>query len=479
MGYNVIWDSTKFDKECTVSFSDLRFIFYVLPAFVLLHTLVPSKARNALLFFGSLAVYAWGAGPEAAGILLGATVVNYLFGRWMANEDRVMRRAFLVLALFLDFAALFFFKYFYALLESLEPYTGRDFSFLHVAMPLGVSFYLFQMTAYLIDVCRGTVEPETNFLDFGAFVAAFPQLTMGPILRYGDLRAALKERRPGREDVEQGFQLFAIGLAFKVLLADQFSYLWVVLERIGFDYISTPLAWLGAVGYSLQLYFDFHGYSLMATGLGRMLALPVARNFDEPYLSRSVSGFYRRWHMTLGAWFRDYLYIPLGGSRHGTARTILSLAAVWLLTGLWHGPTLNYLIWGGVLFAFIALERLLLRRAFGKLRVLPHLYLLFVIVQTWVVFHIDNLADLAAYFRRLYPFFGNAAAINYGDFTKYFSSYWWLFAIGILLCLPWPRRFYERFRGNALVWIPLFALFWLSVHFLATGSGNAFLYSRF
>jgi alginate O-acetyltransferase complex protein AlgI len=183
--------------------------------------------------------------------------------------------------------------------------------------------------------------------------------------------------------------------------------------------------------------------------------------------------------MTLGSWFRDYLYIPLGGSRNGTARTLLSLAVVWLLTGLWHGPTLNYLLWGGVLFVFIALEKLFLRRAFGRLHVLPHLYLLFVIVQTWIIFRVDRLADLLAYFRRLYPFFGDAESINYGDFLKYFRSYWWLFAIGVFLCLPWPRRWYERCRGNALVWIPLFALFWASIYFLSTGSGSAFLYFRF
>ncbi len=458
---------------------------------MLLHTIAPSRARNALLFLGSLGVYAYGAGldgsgaysPEAgltaAGILLGATVINYLFARWMSQEEPSLRREFLFLALFLDFGALFFCKYLPSVLSALRPVLHEDYSFLRIALPLGISFYTFQMTAYLIDVYRGTQEAETNFWDFGAFVTAFPQLTMGPILRYGDLREALKSRRPGREDIEQGFQLFVIGLAFKVLLADQLAYLWVVLERIGFDYISTPLAWLGAVGYSLQLYFDFHGYSLMATGLGRMLALPVARNFDEPYLSRSISDFYRRWHITLGTWFRDYLYIPLGGSRRGMSRTILSLALVWLLTGLWHGPTLNYLIWGGVLFVFIALEKLFLRRVFGKLHVLPHLYLLAVIVQTWVIFRVDNLGDLAAYFRRLYPFFGNSAAINHGDFLKYFSSYWWLFAVGVFFCLPWPRRWYERHRGNALVWVPLFALFWVSVYFLSTGSGSAFLYFRF
>jgi len=460
-----------------VSFSDLRFIFYILPPFVLLHTLCPPKARNALLFFGSLGVYALGAGPVAAAVLFGVTVVNYLAGRWIQSAPST-RRIALGLGLGLDFGALFVFKYLAAALALLGTANADD-PILRVALPLGISFYVFQAAAYLIDVCRGTAEAEEDFLDFGAFLAAYPQLTMGPILRYGDLRAALKERKPCRVDIEQGFQLFAVGLSYKVLLADQLAYLWVVLERIGFDYISTPLAWLGAVGYSLQLYFDFQGYSLMAIGLGRMLALPVARNFDEPYLSRSVSEFYRRWHMTLGRWFRDYLYIPLGGSRNGTARTLLALAVVWFLTGLWHGPTLNYLLWGGVLFVLIALEKLFLRRAFGSLRVLPHLYLLFVIVQTWVIFRVEDLAGIAAYFRRLYPFFGSSEAINHGDFVKYFSSYWWLFAIAIFFCLPWPRRWYERWRDNALVWIPLFALFWTSIFFLSTGTGSAFLYFRF
>ena len=462
-----------------MSFSDLRFIFYVLPVFVLLHTLAPAKFRNALLFLASLGIYAFGAGPVPAAILFGTTLVNYLLALWLARAGTAGRKAILAFSLLLDFGALFYFKYFPKLFQALSFFFSGALTLPQIALPLGVSFYLFQLTSYLIDVSRGTIDPERSFIDFGAYIFAFPQLTMGPILRYGNLREALKSRKPRRVDIEQGFQLFAIGLSFKVLIADQLSYLWVVLERIGFRYISTPLAWLGAVGYSLQLYFDFHGYSLMATGLGEMLALPIPRNFDEPYLSRTVSEFYRRWHITLGAWFRDYLYIPLGGNRHGTARTLLSLAIVWLFTGLWHGSTLNFLIWGEFLFFFIALERIFLRRAFQKLRVLPHLYLLFVIVQSWVIFRITDLTELLAYFSRLFPFFGEAPSINQGDFIKYFSSYWWLFAIGIGLCLPWPRRCYERFRGNILVWIPLFSVFWLSVYFLATGSGNAFLYFRF
>ena len=458
-----------------MSFSDLKFIFYFLPAFVLLHTLMPARARNVLLLLGSLGVYAYGAGLIPTAVLCGVILLNYIFARAMEGELPDLRRAILGLGLFLNLVFLIYFKYLAAFLS----FVSRQGSFPQIALPLGVSFYLFQLSAYLIDVCRNDIPAEHNLVDFGAYIAAFPQLTMGPILRYGALRKAIKSRKPNRVDLEQGFQLFVIGLSFKVLLADQLASLWAILERIGFDYISTPLAWFGAVGYSMQLYFDFQGYSLMAMGLGRMLALPIARNFDEPYSSRTVSEFYRRWHITLGTWFRDYLYIPLGGSRHGTARTLLSLAVVWLLTGIWHGPTLNYLIWGGMLFVCIATERLFLRHFFKRLHILPHLYLLFVIVQSWVVFRITDLRALAAYFKRLYPFFGADAAINAGDFLKQLSSFWWLFAIGFLFCLPWPRRFYERFRGNALVWIPLFALFWLSVYFLSTGTGSDFLYFRF
>lgn len=458
-----------------MSFSDLRFLFYFLPAFILLHTVAPAKLRNILLFFGSLGIYFWGAGWRAAAILFAAILLNYLFGLGLEAAWGRLRRLLYVFSLLVDLGILVYFKY----SAALSGVFASGAALRSAALPLGVSFYMFQLAAYLIDVRHDIVSAEHSFVDFGAYVAAFPQLTMGPILRYGDLRGALKARRPSLSELEQGFQLFVVGLSFKVLLADQLAYLWSALERIGFDYISTPLAWLGAVGYSLQLYFDFFGYSLMAVGLGRMLALPIPRNFDEPYLSRSVSEFYRRWHITLGAWFRDYLYIPLGGSRHGTVRTIFALAAVWFLTGLWHGSTPNYFIWSAALFVCIALERLFLRRVFAKTRALPHIYLLFVIVQTWVVFRITDLADLAAYFRRLYPFFGNDAAINYGDFFKYFSSYWWLFVIGIVCCLPQPRRFYESHRGSPVIWLPLFVLFWLSIYFLATGSGSAFLYFRF
>ena len=270
-----------------------------------------------------------------------------------------------------------------------------------------------------------------------------------------------------------------MGLGCKVILADQLASLWTALERIGFAYLSAPLAWFGAVGYSLQLYYDFAGYSLMAMGLARMLGFVIPRNFDLPYCSRSISEFWRRWHITLGIWFRDYLYIPLGGSRNGKRRLFLSLFVVWTLTGLWHGAAWNFVLWGLVLFVFIALEKFCIGGFLERHRFLSRLYFLFLIPQTWVVFRISDLGELGDYFSRLYPFLSSGESVFAGDLLRQLKSYWWLFALGILLATPWPRRFYEKYRATPLVWLPLFAVFWLCLYLIATGTGNPFLYARF
>ena len=242
---------------------------------------------------------------------------------------------------------------------------------------------------------------------------------------------------------------------------------------------AAPLAWFGAVGYSLQLYYDFAGYSLMAMGLARMLGFVIPRNFDLPYCSRSISEFWRRWHITLGIWFRDYLYIPLGGSRNGKRRLLLSLFVVWTLTGLWHGAAWNFVLWGLVLFVFIALEKFCIGSFLERHRFLSRLYFLFLIPQTWVVFRISDLGELGDYFSRLYPFLSSGESVFAGDLLRQLKSYWWLFALGILLATPWPRRFYEKYRATPLVWLPLFAVFWLCLYLIATGTGNPFLYARF
>ena len=461
-----------------MSFSDLTFLFYFLPLFFAVYYIVPFRFKNTVLVLGSAAFYFLGAGVRDC-VLLGASIVlHYALARGMEGRTVRARRALLVFGLCVDLFGLVYFKYAAFLLENLGKLTGTAFSLVELALPLGISFYLFQSVGYLIDVSRGR-PAEKSFVDFSAFVLAFPQLTMGPILRYDEWRGALKSRTIAREDIFLGFECFAVGLCFKVLLADQLAPLWASLERIGYGYLSTPLAWLGAVSYSLQLYFDFSGYSLMAMGLGQMLGLPVPRNFDLPYLSRSVSEFYRRWHITLGTWFRDYVYIPLGGSRNGKARTVLSLTVVWVFTGLWHGASWNFVLWGVMLLAFILLEKFCIGGFLKEHKFLSHLYLLFVIPQTWVVFRITRLSDIVAYFSRLFPFFGTHSAVSVQDALKLLSSYWWLLLLSVLFCLPQPRRFFERHRGTLLIDLPLFALFWVCVYFIATSTGNAFLYSRF
>ena len=461
-----------------MSFSDLTFLFYFLPLFFAVYYLVPFRCKNAVLVLGSAAFYFLGAGARDA-LLLGASILfHFCLARAMDGKAVRARKALLLFGLCADLFGLVYFKYAAFILENLGKLTGQTFSLVQLALPLGVSFYLFQSAGYLIDVYRGA-RAERNPVDFSAFVLAFPQLTMGPILRYDEWRGALKERMIARGDVLLGFECFAVGLCFKVLLADQLAPLWASLERIGYGYLSTPLAWLGAASYSLQLYFDFSGYSLMAMGLGQMLGLRVPRNFDLPYTARSVSEFYRRWHITLGTWFRDYLYIPLGGSRRGKARTALALTVVWVFTGLWHGASWNFVLWGVMLLAFILLEKFCIGGFLRKHRLLSHLYLLFVIPQTWVVFRITKLSDIGAYFSRLFPFFGTHSAVSAQDALKLLSSCWWLLLLSVLFCLPQPRRFYEKHRGTLLIDLPLFVLFWVCVYFIATSSGNAFLYSRF
>lgn len=396
----------------------------------------------------------------------------------MAGRGRTLRRALLAAALVADLLCLVYFKYAAFFLENWNALTGQALSLPRVALPLGVSFYLFQSMGYLIDVYRGG-DPERNLIDYAAFTLAFPQLTMGPILRWRDWRAPLKGRTIGRQDVLVGLEYFIVGLGCKVLLADQLAALWAAMERIGYEYLSTPLAWLGAVSYSLQLYLDFSGYSLMAMGLGQMLGLPVPRNFDLPYTARSVSEFYRRWHITLGTWFRDYLYIPLGGSRRGKARTALALTVVWLCTGLWHGASWNFVLWGAALLGFILLEKFCIGGFLKRHRVLSHVYLLAVIPLTWVIFRITDLRDLGSYFSRLFPFFGTPGAVSAQDAAKQLAAYWWILLASILLCLPQPRRFFEKYRERVWMQALLFLLFWVCVYFIATSSGSAFLYSRF
>ena len=469
-----------------MSFSTLPFLFYFLPAFLAVYYIVPARFRNAVLALGSLLFYWLGAGTGALLVLVALILVNFAAGRLIEDAHGDERRAWLILALACDVGSLFYFKYMGWFLENLGRLTNTDFSFFRVALPLGVSFYVFQSIAYVADVYRGDAEAERSLLDYAAFQAMFPQLVMGPILRLRDVSAELHTKRPfSRAAVESGFSLFVVGLGCKVILADQLASLWTALERIGFAYLSAPLAWFGAVGYSLQLYYDFAGYSLMAMGLARMLGFVIPRNFDLPYCSRSISEFWRRWHITLGTWFRDYLYIPLGGSRNGKRRLLLSLFVVWTLTGLWHGAAWNFVLWGLFFAVFLTAEKLWYGRALAKTRVFKHIYVLLLVVVSFVLFDANSVGEAAAAIGGL---FGAAGVSAIDPISRYYlRSFAVVFLIGIVGATPLPKRAVEQLgstRAGAMVVdvlepLVLVSVLAVSTGYLVDGSFNPFLYFRF
>lgn len=348
-------------------------------------------------------------------------------------------------------------------------------------IPVGISFYTFQMIAYQADVYRNHTPRVRSLCRFGTYLFFFPKILEGPITRYDEMLPELCNPVCRAENLEEGFRMFILGLAYKALLADKLAGLWRQLSVIGYDSVSTPLAWLGMATYSVQLYFDFQGYSLMAVGIGRMFGFRLPQNFRSPYCSTSVSDFYRRWHITLGHWFRDYVYIPMGGSRAGTARTILNLFAVWLLTGLWHGMRWNFVLWGMSLFVLIAAEKLFLRKYLDRFPVLGHLYLLFFIPLTWMLFANTNLGDLVTYFARLFPVVptgGNVYGSDWMEVGRRYAPY--LLAGGALL-LPWPEEFLldREQKHRFITGIVLTAAFWASIYSIRHSANNPFMYLQF
>ena len=447
-------------------FSNWQFLGVFLPVFLIAFYLVPGRYRNALLFLGSLVFYAAG-GVLATVLLIILTVVNYLAGSalWESGEKKKLRAI-----VFLDAGVLVVCK----VLALLSQEQKTAFSF---ALPVGLSFYLFKMISYQADLFRGEIRSKPTFVQAAAYFTMFPQVTQGPIMRYRDgFAGKLSRRRVTPALFEDGLILLTIGFAMKVLLADRIGILWNEISKIGYESISTPLAWMGAYGYSFQLFYDFWGYSLMAAGIGMMLGFPFVENFAHPYAAGSIGEFYRRWHATLGRWFRDYIYIPLGGSRRGTARTIFNLLIVWALTGFWHGGTLNYVVWGLVLGLFIVSEKYLLSRNEGLLRILGRIHVLIVIPLTWVIFAIPKMGDIGTYFTRLFPFFGSGEAVNSGDFLKYLGIYWPFFAVSAALCVPAVFKAVIRCRRKPWMTALLTVLFWVSMYYSIHSAGNRFMY---
>ena len=458
-------------------FSSLVFLFTFLPITLLVYYLVPRKVKNVVLLIASLIFYAWGE-PVYIFLMLISILFNYFCGMDIAlKAGRKSQVRSLIFTIVVNLFILGFFKYYGFIVTNLNAILPFYIPYRKLELPIGISFYTFQTLSYIIDVYRGNVDVQVNLIDFGTYVTMFPQLIAGPIVQYADVERQLRERKESLTKFGYGAWFFVMGLAKKVLLANTIGSIYENIAAM--DGMSVVTAWLGCLAYTFQIYFDFSGYSDMAVGLGKMFGFEFMQNFNYPYISKSVTEFWRRWHISLGSWFREYVYIPLGGNRVTVPRHLLNLLIVWFLTGLWHGASWNFVLWGVMLLAFILLEKFCIGGFLKEHKFLSHLYLLFVIPQTWVVFRITRLSDIVAYFSRLFPFFGTHSAVSAQDALKLLSSYWWLLLLAVFFCLPQPRRFYEKHRGSLLVQLPLFLLFWVCVYFIATSSGNAFLYSRF
>ena len=443
-----------------MQFNSIEFLFSFLPLFLAVYLIIPVKFRSGVLLVGSLGYYALASNGNYwwVAIFAAITLLAYFAGFTLGKPGS---RKLLALYLGLLTVILTFFK----------VYQGGRY------LPAGMSFYLFQIAAYLIDLQRQKYYHEKNLVAFGTQIAMFPKLLSGPLMEPRKLQLENKFATVDHAHLRDGMHYLVLGLGMKVLIANRMGGLWSEAAVVGYEFISVPFAWMALAAYAMQLYFDFYGYSLMAIGLGKMLGYDLPRNFDAPYASRSVSEFYRRWHITLGAWFREYLYIPLGGNRKGTSRTIFNLLVVWLITGLWHGVGGNYLLWALFLFLLIVNERLWLGKFLKKSSVLSHVYLVFVILLSWVPFAVGDWGQMVCFLGRLFGLTGSV--MNPRDFMTSAAGYeGWMIA-GVILATPWPRNLWEKIKNHWLADVFILILFWIVVYFVATAAQDPFLYFQY
>ena len=436
-------------------FSSNTFLFGFLPAVVVLYYLCPRRYRNVLLLVSSLIFYGWGE-PKYVLLMLVSILLNYFCGLAAGKRQTQQRstRGVLIVGVVLNLGMLGFFKYGTFFFGSAFP---------DIPLPIGISFYIFQAMSYLIDVCRREVEVQKNVLTFGTYVTLFPQLIAGPIVRYRDVAEMLESRRENLPQFSRGVQRFAVGLSKKVLLANTFGSAWNALQVT----TGTAAAWLGLLCYTLQIYFDFSGYSDMAIGLGQLFGFTFLENFNYPYISASITEFWRRWHISLSTWFKEYVYIPLGGNRKGLARQIFNILVVWLLTGLWHGASWNFVLWGGYYAALLILEKCWLLKAGEKLPlVLRRMVTMVLVMLGWALFYFENLGDLGAFLGRLFTAVPSAGIAFYLPVT----------ALGCLCATPALKRVK---LPDGVRWGLCMVLLLLCVASLARQSYNPFIYFRF
>ncbi len=461
-------------------FCSKEFLFIFLPIFLVIYYLVPVKFKNIILFVGSIVFYAVGE-LKYVPLIISSLVVNYIVAIFIEGckiqnrlegiDDNSKKNIFMIIALLYDFGILFVFKYF-------TFFTGIKSS---LTLPLGISFYTFQIVSYVIDVYKDKIRAEKNIINLGVYLMMFPQLIAGPIVIYSDIARQLRRRSYSLEKFEDGIKVFTLGLGAKMIIANMLGSCWTTAQMYGIEGMSTPMAWVAMFAYTFQIYFDFYGYSLMAIGLGLMLGFTLPKNFDNPYMSRSATEFWRRWHITLGSWFREYVYIPLGGNRKGQVRTIFNTFVVWALTGLWHGASWNFVLWGIIFFVLLTIEKSGFENILDRYKVLSHIYAMLIIPMSWIVFALENLSDIGLYFKRLFPIFGSSdvAFINTNDYKTALIQYGIFFLLAIVFCFEFPQRMYYKYKKTFVVNIVIIIIFWLSVYRIMTSASNPFLYFRF
>lgn len=444
-------------------FSTVLFLFRFLPLFFICYFLAPKRMRNLILFFGSLIFYAWGE-PVYVVLMLFSTLSDFIHGLLIEKfRDKPAAKAFLVSSIIINLGLLGFFKY----------------SGLGLPLPIGISFYTFQTMSYTIDVYRKEVSAQHNLLDFGVFVAMFPQLIAGPIVKYKLIADELQDRHAAWEDMAAGATRFTVGLGKKVLLANNIGLLFTEIANVGKAELTMTMAWMGILAYAFQIYFDFSGYSDMAIGLGRILGFHFPENFNYPYRAVSITDFWRRWHMTLSSWFKEYVYIPLGGNRKGLKRQLVNILIVWSLTGIWHGAGWNFLLWGMWFALFLILEKLFLGKLLSRApKFIGWFYAMLVVLVGWCFFSLEQ-PDKIALFLKAMLGFGEASFMN-KETLYMFSNYWILFIVLCIGALVVKKNKKEKtFVRTLMETLFLAAVLLLSIANIVDASYNPFLYFRF
>lgn len=473
-------------------FSSILFLFRFLPLVLFLYFIAPRKLRNAILFLVSLVFYAWGE-PIYVLLMIFSTFVDYVHGLKVEYYLKVGRKKrakqAVISSMVINLSLLAVFKYADFAIGTFNAVFHTALPLLKLGLPIGISFYTFQTMSYTVDVYRGQAKAQKNIIDFGAYVALFPQLIAGPIVQYKTISEQLNHRKETMDQFADGAFRFVVGMGKKVLFANNIGLLWDTIAALPDNEMSVFAAWLGAIAFAFQIYFDFSGYSDMAIGLGKMFGFTFLENFNYPYESRSITEFWRRWHISLGSWFREYVYIPLGGNRNGTAKHLRNIVVVWLLTGLWHGASWNFILWGGYFAVLLIIEKLFLYQWLQKLpRWIGHVYTMFFVLISWVIFAFDHMPDAVGYIRSM---FGIGAALYNQQALYILTSYYVIIILLIFASTSFPKKCMNRLIHRlemrpagrvvsvSMKNVYLIVVLVVVVAFLVDASYNPFLYFRF